>query len=99
MDELAPPRFHDRHSGTVGWDVGELELGAVEKELIVTDGGQVVGHGGAMRDDEEIMRDGVKEGRRLKVDRQGVVFICAQSTASFGRSIVSRFWTDVCDSR
>ena len=49
MDKLAPPRFHDRHSGAVGWDVGELELGAVKKELVVTDGGQIVGHGGTVK--------------------------------------------------
>ena len=44
-----PPRFHDHHSGAVGQDVGELELGAVEEELVVTDGGRIVGHGGMMK--------------------------------------------------
>ena len=49
LDKLAPPCFHDRHSGAVGRDVGVLELGAVEKELIVTDGGRIVGHGGTVK--------------------------------------------------
>jgi hypothetical protein len=54
LDELPPPRFHDRHCGAVGWDVGKLELDAVDKELVVLDGGRVVGHGGTMKRVETI---------------------------------------------
>ena len=49
LDGLFAPCFHDRHCGAVRQDVGELELDAVNEELIVADGGRVVGHSRRVR--------------------------------------------------
>ena len=60
------------------------------------DGGRVVGHGRAMKEVETMEE---RKGRRLEVERQGVILICTQRTSFFGHSVVSRFWMVVCDSQ
>ena len=40
---------------------GHLELDAVDKELVVSDGGRIVGHGGAMRRSEMMEGSRVEE--------------------------------------